>query len=447
MFVNSPFASTTAGQIWMTWQITIALAVIQSVQLECFVYRMPERFGKKAPRTALFLIFLAANIAVELSHLTILPRCAVLIALFYAYVMTVKKLPWTNAMLLSESIILMTEFALLLTRDGLLLKSLGISVASSSAAGTLIVAAAYLALATALVFSLRSFFDVYAEVTVTPLQFIIQTAPMLTYFAVRYLYFTIFDREPIDETLLSGLQYAQLLAAGCAVAVQSLLAANIQAHEKIRENLKTQYMLEKQQQQYLVKTESIEAVNRKYHDLKHIITGIRAMNTEDAIAIAEELENETRAYEQVQETGNYVISVLLSEKLRECREKSIRLIPYIDAAGLSFVSNSDLCTIFGNAMDNAIEASMRIEPQKREIYVKIRRSDDMMLISVQNCFNGELRSADGRLLSVKADAEEHGYGTENIRRTAEKYGGTSAFSAEDDLFTLNVLLPIPQENR
>ena len=153
---------------------------------------------------------------------------------------------------------------------------------------------------------------------------------------------------------------------------------------------------------------------------------------------------EIQPYERFLDTGSEVLDILLPERIRACQEKNIRLIPLVDGRQLGFINSLDLCAIFGNAMDNAMEAVQTLEePESREIHIRIGTSQGLVMLCFRNYFDGEVRRQGDRLLSRKEGGGDHGYGLENIRRLAEKYGGTAAWEIQDREFLLNILIPLP----
>ena len=70
------------------------------------------------------------------------------------------------------------------------------------------------------------------------------------------------------------------------------------------------------------------------------------------------------------------------------REKGIQLLAYADAAPLDFVNAMDLCSIFGNALDNAIESAEKLEdPEKRQIKVYVYAQNQFVIIRFENFYD------------------------------------------------------------
>lgn len=205
-------------------------------------------------------------------------------------------------------------------------------------------------------------------------------------------------------------------------------------------------MLRRQHEQYLQSKRSIEIVNRKYHDLKHQIGVIRAEGDPGRKAsYLDDLEASIGDYAAQADTGNGVLDVILTTKSLECAERGIELTCVADGSTLGFMSAMDVAAVFGNALDNAIDAVMTVpDPEKRLIKVAVYAKDQLVLVTVENYFTGALRTEDGAIVTRRADRDRHGYGLKSIRYTAERYGGSMTVNADDHWFVLRILLPVPQ---
>ncbi len=205
-------------------------------------------------------------------------------------------------------------------------------------------------------------------------------------------------------------------------------------------------ILRRQHDQYLQSKRSIEIVNRKYHDLKHQIGVIRAEGDPGRRAsYLDDLEASVKDYAAQADTGNGVLDVILTTKSLECAERGIELTYVVDGSMLDFMSAMDVSAVFGNALDNAIDAVMAVpEPEKRLIKVALYAKDRLVLVTFENYFGGRLHTQDGDIVTRRADRDRHGYGLKSIRYTAEKYGGSMTVNAQDHWFVLRILLPLPQ---
>jgi len=210
------------------------------------------------------------------------------------------------------------------------------------------------------------------------------------------------------------------------------------------ENDAVNSLLRNQHEQYLQSKRTIEQVNRKYHDMKNQIETIRSEPDPGRKAeYLDELEGSIAEYAAQHRTGNGVLDTLLTAKGAYCIEQGIQLTCVADGALLKFMSVIDITSIFGNALDNAIESSIRVaDREKRLIRVAVFAQNNLLMIRIENTFDGRLRMVEGRPITLKSDRSRHGYGLRNIQSAAEKYGGTATFSAEKNWFSLRILIPL-----
>ena len=207
-----------------------------------------------------------------------------------------------------------------------------------------------------------------------------------------------------------------------------------------------QNILQTQYQQYQQSKESIDLINRKYHDLKHQIALLRSEG--DAArrsAYLDQMEGEIRSYEAQNKTGSSVLDTVLTSKSLSCVQDHIQLTCVADGSLLSFLEVMDICTIFGNALDNAME-SVRTIPQeeKRLIHVTVSARKGFVFLRFENYCEQDLIFSDGLPVTTKGDGDYHGYGLKSVRYTAQKYGGSLSVSLKDNWFELDVLIPQPR---
>lgn len=203
-------------------------------------------------------------------------------------------------------------------------------------------------------------------------------------------------------------------------------------------------LLHSQHQQYLQSKRSIDQVNRRYHDMKNQIDVIRSESDPQTKAdYIDALEESIKGFATHHQTGNSVLDIILTGKGAYCAEQGIQLSCVADGSLIDFIDVIDITSLFGNALDNAIESSMRVaDKDSRLIRVAVFAQNDLLMVRVENTFDGQLRVVDGLPRTVKADHWRHGYGLRNIRGTAEKYGGTMTFNTANNWFSLRILIPM-----
>ena len=205
-----------------------------------------------------------------------------------------------------------------------------------------------------------------------------------------------------------------------------------------------QNTLNNQYQHYKQSRESIELINIKYHDMKHQINLLRDMNdSNERAAFLDKMEAEIKMYELQNKTGNAVLDTLLTGKSLQCNKRGITMTVVANGKLLDFMDAMDICSIFGNALDNAIEAVMKIkEKEKRLIHVTVSEFKSFVMIHIENCYDGKLEMDNGDYITTKKNKEGHGYGIKSIAYTVERYGGVIDAKANDSWFELKILIPI-----
>ena len=158
--------------------------------------------------------------------------------------------------------------------------------------------------------------------------------------------------------------------------------------------------------------------------------------------MAQQLRAQIADYENYIHTGNDFLDIIIRDKAEKARQKHIDFSALIDFGGVDFIEPLDISTLFGNGIDNAIEASEKLPEEQRVILIKAGQVQNFVSILIENNCVGE-PAADGR--TAKTDKFLHGFGIANMQKAAEKYGGTCTTTQENGKFTLKILLPVPTE--
>ena len=185
--------------------------------------------------------------------------------------------------------------------------------------------------------------------------------------------------------------------------------------------------------------ESVEArreeMGRIRQDYNRHLTGVLTLleggETEEAekrlLALLDKVES-TREYPYCTIP---IVNAILSEKEGQCRKLGITLRADLLFAGDVGVAPIDLCSIFGNLLDNAIRACSQLPPDRpREITLEGRTQGDYLLI---RCDNPALRGPGPK-------PEGSGYGMKILRDIAHRYAGQFTPSFENGTFTARLVL-------
>lgn len=203
-------------------------------------------------------------------------------------------------------------------------------------------------------------------------------------------------------------------------------------------------LLRQQERQLAASKETIDLINVKTHDLKKQIALLGPRMSDEQMG---ELSSLVDIYDASVRTGNEALDVLLAQKSMQCEQRGVRFDRMVDGRLLAFMNPVDLYSLFGNAIDNALEAVDRLPsdaaaPVERYIAVRVRESKGMAMIRVENPFAGEIAFRDGLPVTTKDDERYHGFGTRSIRMIADRYDGTMSIVARGGVFRLTVILPL-----
>lgn len=184
--------------------------------------------------------------------------------------------------------------------------------------------------------------------------------------------------------------------------------------------------------------DTIELINMKCHDIRHRLEDCRLPLTTSE---EKEIEALIRIYDQTYRTGNQTLDVLLTDRALLCEKNHIQLSFLGDGGCLAFLTESEVYSLFGNALGNAIEASCEVAEEKRQISIIIQSSGELISINVTNYYQGRLHFEDGLPVTAHPGSQDfHGYGMKSMRTIAKRHGGEIKVKAEDGVFVLTIWL-------
>ncbi|MBZ6527261.1 GHKL domain-containing protein [Aerococcaceae bacterium DSM 111021] len=204
------------------------------------------------------------------------------------------------------------------------------------------------------------------------------------------------------------------------------------------------HLFNSQYRQYKSFAESTAYINRKSHDLKHQMSVI--LSESDVNKREEYLTNLKSSIENLEakiETGNAVLDTFLTQKNQYCITNDINFTCIANGDLLNHLQVTDLVSLLGNALDNAIEHVEKYDdPEKRLITLKLTSKANMVVLRIDNYLMTELEAFDDLPETSKQDKIYHGYGLKSIRYIANRYGGYMNINTEDYWFSLQVVFPM-----
>ncbi len=234
-------------------------------------------------------------------------------------------------------------------------------------------------------------------------------------------------------------QTGNMFSVVCCVITLLLASKTIVEHRLMREVEYLKHAVRQGEKQYEISKDTIDLINVKCHDIRYRLSSLAAIDgiTPEAW---EDLNRSIAIYDTRIATGNKLLDVLLTEKSLYCESNNIILSCMADGGKLDFMADGDLYCMFGNILDNALEAVNKIsKPDRRVVNLVIKAKDDMILIQEDNYFDGELHLVDGLPVTTKDDRSYHGFGLQSVRMIVKKYNGTLTVTTAGDIFRLNIM--------
>lgn len=139
-------------------------------------------------------------------------------------------------------------------------------------------------------------------------------------------------------------------------------------------------------------------------------------------------------------TGNIAVDSVINFKLNEAEKNCIQVSADIQIPNNLLLDPSDITAIMGNLIDNAIEACLKLEQDKRRLTVCISYEKGRLFIEAENTFNGVISIRYGRITTLKSDKLNHGYGLKNVEKIMEKYDGFIDHNCKDGLFKITAIM-------
>lgn len=183
---------------------------------------------------------------------------------------------------------------------------------------------------------------------------------------------------------------------------------------------------------YEKRREDEERVRKIYHDLKNHLLLLK--NDKAVTSITKKIES----YESYIMTGNEFLDIIISEKIKMAQKSNIFVECDIDFRAGVFIEALDISTIFGNLIDNAIEAAEKVEESEKYMFIKVQKKEGFIIIVIKNSMQGIFLNR-----TSKSNKTFHGYGLTNVKRAIKKYYGDINIDSNNKEFVISIVIPIP----
>ena len=177
------------------------------------------------------------------------------------------------------------------------------------------------------------------------------------------------------------------------------------------------------------------------HDMKNRLTGLLAAAEQGSAELIkdrlQEVLGDIRLAEEIIYSANPVVNAILKVKSIKAKEKEIPMQVTTLLPQRVSVDIGDMGVLYGNLLDNAIEAAMAVEQEKRYVHVESKFQEGRLLLSIKN---SKPSGTSSYQQTSKKDKIKHGRGIRSVRKVAEKYGGELLLKDQGEHFEAVLLL-------
>lgn len=196
------------------------------------------------------------------------------------------------------------------------------------------------------------------------------------------------------------------------------------------------------EQNYRLLRESAELNRHLVHDVKHHLLMLREYVKEGNLSGIEmyldEIEDEYMYVPRKVWTGNGFLDFILSQKKSRAESKGIVFDIDSEIIPVWGLTDSEISVVFGNLLDNAIEASEKVPGEDKGIHVFIKKRGAVAAVKIRNSIAKAPDRINGKLVSGKGQPGIHGYGLKSVKRVIVKRGGYFDCHADKDEFWVNI---------
>lgn len=192
----------------------------------------------------------------------------------------------------------------------------------------------------------------------------------------------------------------------------------------------------------LNETNSQMAVYR--HDMRHhliVLDGLLTNGkTEQAQDFVKTVMADLDSFTPKRFCENETVNLLCSSYATKARNLDVALTINALLPSEIPLSDTELCSVVSNALENALKAASHPDVTDKWVEFYCELKQNKLLIQVKNPYSGHITMHNGLPVSAQ---KGHGYGCHSIQAIAQRNGGLCSFEAENGLFTLRLILPLP----
>lgn len=251
------------------------------------------------------------------------------------------------------------------------------------------------------------------------------------------------DAMVLGEITMEGLRGSFSLLVVCVVCVAFMfLVLKNQSIQKENEFLVLHHQMT--EQSYQVLKEGSDATRHFVHDVKHHLLNLREYvkegNLEKVEKYLDEIEDGYIEVSDKEWTGNAFLDFIINQKKGKAESKHIAFEIDSEFIPVWGFTDCEISSVFGNLLDNAIEASEKVDMPDRSIQIHMKKRGNVVAVRIINDIAGRPIWHKGNLVSDKKEQGVHGYGLKSVKQTVEKRDGYFVCHADDKKFWVDINL-------
>ena len=208
----------------------------------------------------------------------------------------------------------------------------------------------------------------------------------------------------------------------------------------LEDNLALEQLLNDQAKKHELSKSTVDLINIKVHDLKYQLHRIENNGGEATKEVIDEICESFAIYDSMVKTGNEVFDIIMMNIWPLLIKNNIQFTYMVDGEALSVFQSTDISSLFGNLIDNAIESVLKEEEEKRIISLNVHRERQFLLIHIHNNCTVSPEFENGLPVTTKNDTRYHGFGVRSIRYLVDKYNGVVKMSWAEDVYSVDIIL-------
>ncbi|MBD5523417.1 MAG: sensor histidine kinase [Lachnospiraceae bacterium] len=204
-------------------------------------------------------------------------------------------------------------------------------------------------------------------------------------------------------------------------------------------------------------------IRRLKHDLANHLQVLSALPEKQRDAYLENLTENTAFTQSLSYCGDPTVNAVLTVKKNQMERYGIRMESEIDIPAKLPFDRTDICALYANALDNAVEACMKLEENKRVITLKSKAQKGLFCLEVSNPVLNSSENTHEHMppdsakhdfiksnltksylipQTSKSDKANHGFGLKGIKEIAERYHGSLELQSANGIFDLFLYIPL-----